>query len=383
MISRLFSSCLLTPNQLEPSQQNMRVVGSFNPGAVATEQGVVLLIRVAEVPRQNRPGFVGLPRWDLEAGKIVIDWMAEQELIPLDARLVKIKETGLLRLTSTSHLRVVHSADGRQFGPNAQHILRPRHDCESYGLEDPRITPIDGRFYITYVAVSPHGAATALASTLDFITFQYHGPIFCPENKDVVLFPERIGGQYFALHRPTTAHDFCRPEIWLSSSPDLLHWGRHQPLLSSSAGWDRGRIGAGTPPIRTSKGWLVIYHGNDKGEGETGIGNYGAGKLLLDLDQPWKIISAGEQVLVPETEYECNGFVPNVVFPTGVIQQGHSLLIYAGAADTSTCMVELGLADLLLSSSSSASASSVPRPSFATSEPLGSPAVSDPGAAAY
>ena len=126
----------------------------------------------------------------------------------------------------------------------------------------------------------------------------------------------------------------------------------------------------------------MIYHGNDKGEGETGIGNYGAGKLLLDLDQPWKIISAGEHLLAPEMEYECKGFVPNVVFPTGVIQQGHSLLIYAGAADTSTCMVELGLADLLLSRSSSASASSVPRPSFATPEPLGSPAVSDPGAAA-
>ena len=355
MMPRLFSSCLLTPEDLAPSQRDMRVVGAFNPGAVKTEQGIVLLIRVAEAPQEIRPGFVGLPRWDLEAGKIVIDWLAEQELIVVDARLVKIRKTGLLRLTSTSHLRVVRSTDGRQLEPSKEQILRPSLHCETYGLEDPRITPIDGRFYITYVAVSPHGAATALASTQDFSSFQWHGPIFCPENKDVVLFPERIGGQYFALHRPTSAHDFCRPEIWLASSPDLLHWGRHQPLLSAHGGWDRGRIGAGTPPIRTSDGWLVIYHGNDKGEGESGIGSYGAGKLLLDLEQPWKILSAGEQILAPEMEYECKGFVPNVLFPTGIIQWGESLLIYAGAADTATCMVELNLADLLFSVSSSAS----------------------------
>ena len=98
----------------------------------------------------------------------------------------------------------------------------------------------------------------------------------------------------------------------------------------------------------------MIYHGNDKGEAESGIGSYGAGKLLLDLEQPSKILSAGEQILAPEMEYECQGFVPNVVFPTGIIQQEDSLLIYAGAADTATCVVELGLADLLISDSSPA-----------------------------
>ena len=362
MRPRLFSSCLLTPGQLAPSQPDMAVVGAFNPGAVSTAQGVVLLIRVAEAPLEIRPGFVGLPRWDLEAGKIVVDWLAEQELIVEDARVVKIRETGLHRLTSTSHLRVVRSADARQLLTRDQQILRPSLGCETYGIEDPRITPIDGRFYITYVAVSPHGAATALASTLDFRSFQFHGLIFCPENKDVVLFPERIGDQYYALHRPSTAHDFSRPAIWLASSPDLLHWGKHQPLLSSSAAWDCGRIGAGTPPIRSSEGWLVIYHGNNKGEGDSGVGSYGAGLLLLDLEQPGTIRCAGDQILAPELDYECQGFVPNVIFPTGIIQQGDSLLIYAGAADTATCVVELGLDDLLISGSSPASAQSAPGP---------------------
>lgn len=347
MIQRMFSRCLLKPEQLAPSQEDVRVVGAFNPGAVETAQGVVLLIRVAEAPLEIRPGFVGLPRWDLGAGGIVVDWLPEEELIVVDARVVKIKLTGLLRLTSTSHLRVVSSPDGRQLDLGAQTLIRPSQLWEAYGIEDARITPIDGRFYITSVAVSRHGAATALASTLDFRSFQSHGLIFCPENKDVVLFPERIGGNYYALHRPTAAHDFSRPEIWLASSPDLIHWGVHQPLLGSNTAWDCGRIGAGTPPIRTREGWLVIYHGNNKAEGDNGIGSYGAGQLLLDLDQPWQIRSAGTQVLAAELDYECQGFVPNVIFPTGLIQQGESLLIYCGAADTATCVVELGLADLL------------------------------------
>jgi len=305
------------------------------------------MIRVAEMPSQNVTGYVGLPRWDVDAGRVITDWLPREEVIFQDARVVKIKKTGLLRLTFTSHLRIFRSPDGRNLEASHAHLLRPSHTYEAYGMEDPRITEINDLFSITYVAVSRHGAATALASTQDFRSFQHHGLIFCPENKDVVLFPERIGGQYLALHRPTTAHVFSRPEIWLATSPDLLHWGRHQPILGASGAWDRGRIGAGTPPIRTSEGWLAIYHGNDKGEGDSGIGRYGAGLLLLDLDEPWKIRRRGGPILVAEMEYECQGFVPNVVFPTGIIHQGETVLIYYGAADTSTGVVELRLSDLL------------------------------------
>jgi predicted GH43/DUF377 family glycosyl hydrolase len=347
MIPRLFSRCLLRPEDLAPSQDDLSVVGAFNPGAVATREGLILMIRVAEKPSQIDTGYVGLPRWDVAAGRVITDWLPRQEVIFQDARVVKIKKTGLLRLTFTSHLRMFRSPDGRNLEASQAHLLKPSHDYEAYGMEDPRITEINDLFYITYVAVSPHGAATALASTQDFRSFQHHGLIFCPENKDVVLFPERIGGHYLALHRPTTAHVFSRPEIWLATSPDLLHWGRHQPILGASGAWDRGRIGAGTPPIRTSEGWLAIYHGNDKGEGDSGIGSYGAGLLLLDLDEPGRIRRAGGPILVAEMEYECQGFVPNVVFPTGIINQGETLLIFYGAADTSTGVVEVRMSDLL------------------------------------
>jgi len=347
MIPRLFSRCLLRPEDLAPSQDDLTVVGAFNPGAVATKWGFILIIRVAEKASQISTGVVGLPYWDVEAGRVITDWLPREEVIFQDARVVKIKKTGLLRLTFTSHLRIFCGPDARNLEASHAQILRPSHAYEAYGMEDPRITEINDLFYITYVAVSRHGAATALLSTQDFRSFQHHGLIFCPENKDVVLFPERISGQYLALHRPTTAHVFSRPEIWLASSPDLLHWGRHKPILSASGAWDRGRIGAGTPPIRTPEGWLAIYHGNDKGEEDSGIGRYGAGLLLLDLDEPGTIRRTGGLILVAEMDYECQGFVPNVVFPSGIINQGETVLIYHGAADTSTGVIELRLSDLL------------------------------------
>lgn len=347
MIQRLFSRCLLRPEDLLPSQDNLKVVGTFNPGAAATPDGVILLIRVAESVQAAPTGFVGLPRWDIQTGRVITDWLPEKEVSFVDARVVKIRKTGLLRLTFTSHLRVARSPDGRHVEAIDPQILRPSMVTEEYGMEDPRITPMGDRFFVTYVAVSRHGAATALASTQDFRAFERHGLIFCPENKDVVLFPERIHDQYCALHRPTTAHAFSRPEIWLASSPDLLHWGKHLPVLGPTSDWDNGRVGAGTPPIRTSAGWLSIYHGNNRREGDSGVGIYGGGLLLLDLDQPQCVLGVGGQILEPEQDYECQGLVPNVVFPTGIIEQGETVLIYYGAADTSTGVVELRLRDLL------------------------------------
>ncbi len=347
MIRRLFNRCLLRPGDLTPSQDDLQIAGVFNPGAAATREGVVLLVRVAEAVREPRAGFVGLPRWDIGSGRVVTDWMREDEVTFLDARVVKINSTGLLRLTFTSHLRIVRSRDGRSVDAIDAEIFRPLDPTEEYGVEDPRITPIGDRFYITYVAVSRHGAATALASTRDFRSFERHGIIFCPENKDVVLFPEPIGGRQFALHRPTAAHEFSRPEMWLASSPDLLCWGGHAPFLGATAEWDIGRIGAGAPPIRTSRGWLEIYHGNDRREGDAGIGTYSGGALLLDLENPQRILAQRGRILVPETEYERAGFVQGVVFPTGIVPQDDTLLIYYGAADTATAVVELRLRDVL------------------------------------
>src|SRR6266446_3897362 len=284
MLPRLFNKCLLRPADLPPSRDDFEVIGVFNPGAILTKNGVVLLVRVAERPKERRPGYLPLPRVDAATRNVVVDWIREDEVTLRDQRLVKRKQDGLARLTFISHLRVISSRDGRSIDSIEGSRFEPSTECEEYGVEDPRITQIGENFYITYVAVSRHGAATALASTTDFKSFTRHGVIFYPENKDVVLFPRKIDGEFYALHRPNAATPFTKPEMWIASSPDLLLWGCHRPFLGGTDASDIGRIGAGTPPIQTPEGWLEIYHGNSRREEDLGIGTYSGGLLLLDLD---------------------------------------------------------------------------------------------------
>lgn len=346
-VPRIQTRLLLRPEDLPPTDDRFEVVGAFNPGAVRTDDEVILLVRVAERPRERRPGFTGLPRWDPDLG-LTIDWVPETELEPLDPRVVRRRADGLVRLTFTSHLRVVRCGDGRGVRQVMPATFRPEGEVEEFGVEDPRITPIQGRFYFTYVAVSRHGPASALASTVDFLTFERHGVIFCPENKDVVLFPELIDGAFAALHRPVCGTPFTRPEMWVARSPNLLHWGNHAPLAVSGGDWQSGRVGAGTPPIRVPDGWLEIYHGNRQPARPGEVGAYYGAALLLDANDPTRVLGQSQEpILVPEVDFEVAGFVPNVVFPTGVVRDAQSLLIYYGAADACTAVAELAQQDVL------------------------------------
>jgi predicted GH43/DUF377 family glycosyl hydrolase len=171
--------------------------------------------------------------------------------------------------------------------------------------------------------------------------------IFCPENKDVVLFPEKIGGEFVALHRPNAATPFCRPEMWIARSPDLIRWGRHECLHGGDAEWENGRVGAGTPPVRGESGWLEIYHGNRRPTRPGEVGMYSTGILLLDPDDPARIRrrTAGS-VFEPTADFERNGFVPDVVFPTGIVETADSFLVYYGAADSCTAVVEFSKDDV-------------------------------------
>jgi predicted GH43/DUF377 family glycosyl hydrolase len=344
---RLFNTCLLRPSDLKPSQDDLEVIGVFNPGAVATESGVILLLRIAEQARERREGSISLPRWDAEANKIIFDWEPSHKAVPVDVRVVKRTQDQLARLTFISHFRVARSRDGRTIDSVSGPCFQPANEYEQFGVEDPRITRIGDTYHFTYVAVSRHGVSTSLATTKDFKSFERQGLIFYPENKDVVLFPEKIGGRYYALHRPFGATPFTKPEMWLADSPDLVHWGHNQYFLGGTEAWDIGRIGAGTPPIRTPEGWLELYHGNSRSDENAGIGTYSCGALLLDLKEPTRILGASGSIFVPETQFERNGFVPNVVFPTGIVQQDENVLVYYGAADTCTAVVEFSLKDLL------------------------------------
>lgn len=346
-LTRLDTRLLLRAEDLPPSRDDFEVVGAFNPGAVRAGGEVVLLVRVAERPREWRPGYRGLPRWDSQ-GDLTVDWVPESELEPIDPRVVRRKTDGLVRLTFISHLRVVRCGDGRAVREITGVTLRPQDEVEEFGVEDPRITAIDGRFWVTYVAVSRHGPATALACTDDFRTFERLGLIFCPENKDVVLFPDRVGGTHAALHRPICATPFARPEIWVARSEDLIHWGEHAPLEIPGGAWRSGRVGAGAPPVRVEDGWLELYHGNRRPARPGEVGDYFGGALVLDVDDPARVHRhLGEPFLVPEAAFEVDGFVPNVVFPTGVVSDGDALLVYYGAADAATAVAEFRQSDLL------------------------------------
>lgn len=347
--SRIATKVLLRPGDVPPSRDGFEVVGTFNPGVVQAGDEVVLLVRVAERPRERRTGLTPLPRWDRDDG-LTVDWFPNDELDPVDPRVVRRRADGLVRLTFISHLRVVRCGDGREVREVTPVTFGPGDEVEEFGVEDPRITPIDGRFYFTYVAVSRHGPATALASTTDFRAFERHGIVFCPENKDVVLFPEKVGGVYHSLHRPVGGTPFCRPEIWTARSSDLLHWGDHRPLTVSGGEWQSGRVGAGTPPLRVAEGWLEIYHGNLHPRHPGEVGAYCAGALLLDPENPCEVLAqTHEPFFRPELDFETTGFVPNVVFPTGVVRDGPTLMIYYGAADRVTALAEFEEAALIRS----------------------------------
>ena len=148
---------------MKPSHDDLTVVGTFNPGVAELEDEVVLLVRIAERPREQRDGYVGLPRWEAERG-VVVDWVSEHEVDWIDPRVVRNKQDGLVRLAFTSHLRVARSKDGRTIDRWCEPRFLPESEREEYGVEDPRITQIDDTFYITYVAVSRRVIGDAVSS---------------------------------------------------------------------------------------------------------------------------------------------------------------------------------------------------------------------------
>ena len=215
---------------------------------------------------------------------------------------------------------------------------------EEYGVEDPRVTEIDGTFHITYVSVSRLGITTSLLRTQDFRTFERRGPILLPDQKDAVLFPERVDGRYLAFTRPMPASFSHVLGIWLAESPDLLHWGAHRPVaLPRSGHWDEMRIGASLVPIRVEEGWLELYHGADR------TNRYGMGALLLDGHDPSKVLArTPDPLLVPEVDYERHGFLHDVVFPSGhIVLDAERIRVYYGASDESLAAADFVLSDIL------------------------------------
>lgn len=231
-------------------------------------------------------------------------------------------------------------------------------DGKGGGVEDPRITGLNGTYYMTYTAYGTVNGVTApriaLACSQDLLHWQRMGLIrFGPlemdsgghlltfdlntvPNKDAVLFPQRICGRYCLLHRPMFPPSTGMPQsIWMSWSEDMLYWTDHHLVLAPELAWERFKVGAGTPPLLTREGWLVFYHGVE-GSGETDPNRrYHAGALLLDLENPAKILyRSSYPVLSPESAEEKTGVVNNVVFPCGAILSAEGQIeVYYGMGD--------------------------------------------------
>lgn len=211
------------------------------------------------------------------------------------------------------------------------------HPEEAWGVEDPRVTRLDelDAWLITYTAFGPGGPGVSLASTTDFLSVKRLGMAMAPENKNAAVLPRRVGGQWVMFHRPVSQMA-GGGDVWLSRSTDLESWTAPEPVLSRRPGgwWDSARIGMGPPPIETPQGWLGVYHGV---RGTVAGELYRAGLVLLDLEQPTKVVRRSpEWVLGPRADYEITGDVPGVVFPCGLVHDEPSgeLRLYYGAADT-------------------------------------------------
>ena len=254
-----------------------------------------------------------------------------------------------------SRIGYASSNDGLSFTRRKEVAICPEVDYESYGMEDPRLMTIEEETYVTYVVLSNYvknnpSISTALAKTDNFSHYERLGIITIPgsEDKDVVLFRKFREGasSYMMLHRPSTwvgaQYKTDRPSIWIAEGDSITNYKKHSPLVKPEQSWEELKIGVGVPPIRTKKGWLVIYHGVSLDH------VYSAGAFLLDITEPRKILGRTKApLLTPEEDYEIKGDVNNVVFPTGACILDNKLFVYYGAADKVCCVATVELQEIL------------------------------------
>ena len=250
-------------------------------------------------------------------------------------------------------IHVAMSEDGINFDIDPKPLCSSRNWCKNNNINydswviDPRLTKIDNEYYICRPGQGAVGPAGLLEKTTDFKTTEFIGCIALPPNRVPCLFPEKINGKYAKLDRPFFGEGKIRGEIWISYSKDLVYWGEYEPLmLPGDEPYYIGKIGP-TVPAKTKDGWLVLFHGTWDSCSDT---RYSVGAMLLDLDEPTKIIGrTSSWILTPQADYELKGHVSNVCFPCGCLvnEEKDEIKIYYGAADEYVCLAEGSLKELI------------------------------------
>ncbi|OQA26027.1 MAG: Beta-1,4-mannooligosaccharide phosphorylase [Verrucomicrobia bacterium ADurb.Bin345] len=278
-------------------------------------------------------------------------------------------------------LGMAESTDGFTFRRVSEKpVFGPSSDGFDAGcIEDPRLIKLGDTFYLTYAArIAPPGpywkrtlplnhyvpdylkngqtpnavkwnlTRSGIAVTRDFRSWIRLGPITDAryDDRDAILFPGQVAGRFAMLHRPAAwtgpQYGCDHASIWLSFSDDLLHWSEEHLLAQPQYEWESEKIGGSTPPIRTERGWLVLYHGVDRSS------VYRVGAMMLDLQDPRRILGrAREPILEPEAKCEKEGLVKNVVFPCGNVVVNGTLFVYYGGADTVCCVATCKLDELV------------------------------------
>jgi beta-1,4-mannooligosaccharide/beta-1,4-mannosyl-N-acetylglucosamine phosphorylase len=297
---------------------------------------------VPNLPWQPRPAGDADLVWRYDRNPVIgrrplprVTGIYNSAVVPWQGGFVGVFRTeGMDRIP---HLHVGRSRDGLAFAFEPAPIDFQCEDEEVRRHEfayDPRVTLIEGTHYVTWCN-GYHGPTIGVARTADFARFEQLENAFLPYNRNGVLFPRKFGGKFLMLSRPSDTGHTRFGDIFISESSDLVHWGRHRHVMGSGRPWFQGtKIGAGPSPLETSEGWLLFYHAVlTTCNGYV----YSMSAMLLDLEEPWKVIASADQALLcPEAPYELTGFVPGVCFPVGCLCDAPSgrLAIYYGAADT-------------------------------------------------
>ena len=365
---------LITSEMIKPSDVGLEVVGTLNPAAIRLKNGdIVLYVRVIEkIKITEGKKYYYSPRCSGKSTCEVVFDKIKKEDVEKEGGMAFIYKDGTKRLTYISHLRrVILDKDGFTIKKiDKKPSFQGLKDDGEFGVEDARITKINNKYYMTYVTLSSgENISTSLAVSSNALNWERKGIIFGEQNKDCVLFPEKINGDYVAFDRPEGNFEFTPPHIWLSFSKDLIHWGSPSKVILSKRGkWDYARVGAGPPPIKTEKGWLLLYHGVEEkvrtknkllkkiNKMFFGLVNeysvYSIGAALFDLKNPRTLIAKTKRpLIVPKRSYEKKGFVDNVVFSTGLVldENKKDLLIYSGGADKVVTVKKIKLNDILKS----------------------------------
>jgi beta-1,4-mannooligosaccharide/beta-1,4-mannosyl-N-acetylglucosamine phosphorylase len=311
------------------------------------------------IPWEDRPAGSSSTLWRSSRNPIIPRDLIERSNSIFNSAVVPFEGgfAGVFRIDDTTREMNLHTGRSRD-GVNweiepatIQWLASDGRVAEIQGefehAYDPRVTWLEDRYYVTWCN-GFHGPTIGVGYTYDFKTFHQLDNAFLPFNRNGVLFPRRVGGLYLMLSRPSDNGHTPFGDIFVSESPDMVHWGRHRHVMGTRRWtWESTKVGAGPIPIETDEGWLLIYHGV-----LTSCNGYvySMGAALLDLDEPWKVIARSRDYLLsPQVQYEQVGDVPNVVFPCAALvdRPTDRLTVYYGGADTVVCLAHGHLSELI------------------------------------